>query len=135
MQPRLNAEIIIAAIAGFEQQKEHIEAQIVKLRSVLPSGGLAATSEAKRPRRTQSTVARKIAQTQKARRAKIHSLLVPPAAARVEKSMPKRRISEEGLKRIIAATKKRWALNRIEAAKAAKKTALVEKKRPIRKAA
>jgi hypothetical protein len=135
MQPRLNAEIVIAAIAGFEQQKQHIEAQIVKLRSVLPGGALATTSEANKPRRTQSTAARKIALRQKARRAKIHSLSVPPAAARVEKSMPKRRISEEGLKRIIAATKKRWALKGTEAAKTAKKTALVEKKRPIQKAA
>jgi hypothetical protein len=34
-----------------------------------------------------------------------------------EPAKPKRRISEEGIKRIIAATKKRWALKRAEAAK------------------
>ena len=134
MQQPLTAEIVTAAIAGFEQQKKHIEAQITKLRSVLHGGTPAATSEANKPRRTQSTAARKIAP--RARRAKIHSLSAPLAAARVENSMPKRRrISEEGMKRIIAATKKRWALKRIEAAKAAKKIALVKKKRPIQKAA
>jgi len=31
---------------------------------------------------------------------------------------PKRRISEDGMKRIVAATKKRWALKRAEEAKA-----------------
>jgi hypothetical protein len=133
MQQPLTAEIVTAAIAGFEQKKKHIEAQITKLRSVLHGGTPAATSEANKPRPTQSTAARKVAP--RARRAKIHSLSAPLAAARVEKSMPKRRISEEGMKRIIAATKKRWALKRIEAAKAAKKIALVKKKRPIPKAA
>ena len=134
MQQPLTAEIVTAAIAGFEQQKKHIEAQMAKLRSVLHGGTPAATSEANKPRRTQSTAARKVAP--RARRAKIHSLSAPLVAARVEKSMPKRRrISEEGMKRIIAATKKRWALKRIEAAKAAKKIALVKKKRPIQKAA
>ena len=134
MQQPLTAEIVTAAIAGFEQQKKHIEAQIAKLRSVRHDGTPAATSEANKPRRTQATAARKIAR--RARRAKIHSLSAPLAPARVEKLMPKRRrISEEGMKRIIAATKKRWALKRIEAAKAAKKIALVKKKRPIQKAA
>jgi hypothetical protein len=135
MQPRLTAEIVTAAIAGFEQQKQHIEAQIAKLRSVLPGGKFTATSEASKPRRRQSTAAQKMAPAQRARRAKIHSLSPALAATRVEESKPKRRISEEGLKRIIAATKKRWALKRIQAAKAVKKTALVEKKRPIGKAA
>jgi hypothetical protein len=45
------------------------------------------------------------------------------ASSRTAKTPPvkhsKRRISEEGMKRIIAATKKRWALKRAEAAKAA----------------
>jgi hypothetical protein len=53
-----------------------------------------------------------------------------------ELSKPKRRISKEGMKRIVAATKKRWARVRAEGAKAqparAKKTA--RKKSPVKKA-
>jgi hypothetical protein len=43
----------------------------------------------------------------------------PPTKTAPESAKPKRRISEEGMKRIIAATKKRWALKRAEAAKGA----------------
>ena len=136
MPQRLTAEIITAAIAGFEQQKQQIEAQIAKLRSMLPRAhALAATSEANKPRPRHSTAARKIALAQTGRRAKIHLLSGPLATTSVKESKPKRRISEEGLKRIIAATKKRWALKRAEAAKAAKTTARIAKRRPIHRAA
>ena len=51
----------------------------------------------------------------------------PPSKATPEPSKPKRKLSAAGRKAIIAATKKRWALKRAEAAKAkpasAKKTA------------
>jgi hypothetical protein len=55
-----------------------------------------------------------------------------------EPSKPKRRISEEGMKRIIAATKKRWRLQKAQAAKAqraAKKAAPARKKAAVKKAA
>jgi hypothetical protein len=44
----------------------------------------------------------------------------PALRAKPEPSKPKRRLSAAGRKAIIAATKKRWALKRAEAAKAAK---------------
>ena len=40
----------------------------------------------------------------------------PPLQATPEPAKPKRRLSTEGMKRIVAATKKRWALKRAEAA-------------------
>ncbi len=42
----------------------------------------------------------------------------PASKATPEPPKPKRRISEEGMKRIIAATKKRWRLQKAQAAKA-----------------
>ena len=36
--PKLTPEIITAAIAGFEQQKTRIDAQIAELRAMLPGG-------------------------------------------------------------------------------------------------
>jgi hypothetical protein len=62
----------------------------------------------------------------------------PPSKATPEPSKPKRRISEEGMKRIIAANKKRSALRRAEAAKAqgaAKKVAATRKKTAVNKSA
>jgi hypothetical protein len=57
-----------------------------------------------------------MAQVQKARWAKIRGESEPPAPKEAPK--PKGRISKEGLARIVAATKKRGALKRAEAAKA-----------------
>ena len=53
----------------------------------------------------------------------------PPSKAEPEPSRPKRRISKEGMARIIAATKKRWRL-----AKAAKAEPPVTKKAAVKKA-
>ena len=47
----------------------------------------------------------------------------PPSKATPEPSKPKRKLSAAGRKAIIAATKKRWALKRAEAAKAQLRTA------------
>src|SRR5262249_37093489 len=49
-----------------------------------------------------------------------------------EPEQPKRRISEEGMKRIIAATKKRW---RLQKAAAIAKSPVVKKSAPARKKA
>ena len=38
MPQKLTPEIIIAAIAGFEAQKNHIDSQIAELRSILDGG-------------------------------------------------------------------------------------------------
>jgi hypothetical protein len=55
----------------------------------------------------------------------------PSSKAKPEPSKPKRKLSAAGRKAIIAATKKRWALKRAEAAKGAKTAA----KKPAKKAA
>jgi hypothetical protein len=55
----------------------------------------------------------------------------PALRAKPEPSKPKRRLSAAGRKAIIAATKKRWALKRAEAAKAAKTAT----RKPAKKAA
>ena len=55
--------------------------------------------------------------------------------APLEFSKPKRKLSAAGRKAIIAATKKRWALKRAEAAKSAPVKAAAPKKAPAKKAA
>ena len=58
----------------------------------------------------------------------------PPSKATPEPSKPKRKLSAAGRKAIIAATKKRWALKRAEAAKAQRRTAKkAAKKKAARK--
>jgi hypothetical protein len=52
------------------------------------------------------------------RSAAIKGTTESPSHATPKPANPKRRISEEGMKRIIAATKKRWRLQKAEAAKA-----------------
>jgi hypothetical protein len=61
----------------------------------------------------------------------------PPLKATPEPSKPKRKLSAAGRKAIIAATKKRWALKRAEAAKAQLRTAkkAAKKKAATKKAA
>ena len=72
-----------------------------------------AATDAASPKRKKFSAAarRKMAQAQKARWAKVRGDSKTPEKS--EKT--KRRISPEGMKRIIAATKKRWALQRAAA--------------------
>jgi cell division septum initiation protein DivIVA len=126
MPRKLTDEIVKAAIEGFTAQKAHLNQRIAELRTMLNGGSVqvAATSEPApaRHRRMSATVRRKIATAQKARWERVRGESEPrPAKA----SKPKRRISPEGLKRIIAATKRRWKLQR----------AAAKKKVPARKAA
>jgi hypothetical protein len=66
-----------------------------------------------------------MALAQKARWAKIKGEIEPPPPPAPGPPKPKRRISAEGMKRIIAATKKRWRLQ-----KAAAKSATAKKVAP-----
>jgi hypothetical protein len=122
MPQKLTNEIITAAIAGFEAQKKHIDAQIAELRNMLNgrSTAEAAAPEAppNRKGRVSAAVRRRMAQAQKQRWAKIRGESEPPLKAnpKASKLKPKRKLSEAGRQAIIAATKKRWAL--IKAAKA-----------------
>ena len=123
----LTAEIITAAIDGYEFQKTRIDAKITELRALLPGGfaETAATPEAPTRKRKKFSAAsrRKMAMAQKARWAKIKGESEPPAPPTPKAPKPKRRISKEGMARIIAATKKRWRLQKAAAKAAAKKAA------------
>ena len=142
MPTKLTPEIITAAIEGFEAQKTRIDAQIAELRAVLTGGSTepAATPEAPTHKRKKfsAVVRRKMALAQKARWAKIKGESEPPSpAATSEAPKPKRRISKEGMARIIAATKKRWRAQKAAAkaqSTAAKKAAPARKRAAAKKA-
>jgi hypothetical protein len=107
-QAKVSAEIIAAAIEGFEVQKKRIDGQIAELRSMLPGGEPAGPAEATRPKRKISAAARKrMAQAQKARWAKTKQGSEPTAMAEVEK--PKRKISAAARRKMAEGAKKRWA--------------------------
>jgi hypothetical protein len=136
MPTNLTLEIITAAILGFEEQKRRINSQIAELQARL-SGGPAATATPEAPTRKRKKFSaasrRKMAMAQKARWAKLRGESEPSAPAKAPKA--KRRISEEGMKRIIAATKKRWRLQKAAAKAAAKKSAPARKKAAVKKTA
>ena len=136
---KLTAEIIAAAIDGYEFQKTRIDTKIAELRTML-SGGPAppVTLEPKTPKRRKISGAgrARIAEAQRRRWANMRGESEPSAAP--ESPKPKRRISKAGMARIIAATKERWA--RVRAAKAqqektarkaARKKAAVGKAAPV----
>ena len=115
MPQKLTPEIIIAAIAGFEAQKDNIDSRIAEIRSMLDGGRSepAATTETVKPRKKRSAaVRRRMALAQRARFAKLKQGSEPTPKPK------KRKLSAAGRKAISEATKKRWA-----AIKAAKKVA------------
>jgi hypothetical protein len=68
---------------------------------------------ARKGRKRSAAVRKRMKEAQRLRWARIRGESGPPAMP--EPSKPKRRISAEGMKRIIAATKKRWRLQRAAA--------------------
>ena len=81
---KLSAEIIQAAIQGFELQKQRIDAQIAELRQMLRDYHAPATAakESARPRPKMSAAARKrIAAAQRARWAKLKTEAGPSQKA------------------------------------------------------
>ena len=135
----LTAPIITAAIEGFELQKRRVDGQIAELRAMLP-GGIAvndATPDAApRKRKRLSAAARKrMGDAQRLRWAKIRGESQSPTLATAQPAKPKRRISEEGMKRTIAARKKRWRLQKAAAkAKSAASKKTVAKKATVKTA-
>jgi hypothetical protein len=87
-------------------------------------------SASRKRRKISAAVRRKMALGQKARWARMRGEAEPPAPDTAIAPKTKRRISKEGMARIIAATKKRWA-----AVKAAQAAGLAETKKaaPARK--
>jgi hypothetical protein len=118
---KLTAEIINAALEGFEQQKLRIDAQIAELRQMLQGGptATAATPEVPKGKRGKMNAAarKRIGDAQRKRWAESKKTSSPVAP---EVPKPKRKLSAAGKAAIVAATKKRWARVRAEAAKAAK---------------
>jgi hypothetical protein len=135
---KLTPEILTAAIAGFEQQKLRIDAQIAELRTMLPGGRTepAATPEGpKGKRRKMSAAARKrIGDAQRKRWAESKRPSEPQSQPAATSEVPKRKrkLSAAGRLAIGEATKKRWAA--FHAAKQAEKPA-VAKKRAAKKTA
>jgi hypothetical protein len=136
MPTKLTDEIINAAIEGFEAQKRRIDEHIGELRAMLhgvPARSAAAPEAPGRTRKKFSAAARrKMALAQKTRWAKIKGQS-EPSSTTPEPPKPKRRISPEGMKRIIAATKKRWRLQKA-AAKSAPTKKVASKKVAVKKA-
>ena len=141
---KLTAEIIHAAIEGFESQKRRIDSQVDELRQLLNGGRpetVTTSGAPARKRKMGAAARRRIAAAQKARWAKIRGEAEPASSPGAPKpTKQKRKLSAAGRKAISEATKRRWALKRAEAQKsqstvakkaAAKKTA---DKRPRKKA-
>jgi len=127
--PRLTPEILSAAIDGFEAQKAQIDIQIAELRAMLPGAAKPTVADAPavpaRKRKKFSAATRlRMKQAQQLRWARIKGEAepaAPPAPPKTEKPKAKRQISPEGIARIIAATKKRWAAKRAAEKASAKK--------------
>ena len=113
---KLTAEILNAAILGFEEQKRRIDTQITELRAMLLGGptATAATPEVpKGKRRRMSAAARKrIGDAQRKRWADSKKESAPPSPVAPK---TKRRLSAAGKPAIVAALKKRWAAKRAAA--------------------
>jgi hypothetical protein len=122
--PKLTNEVINAAIEGFKARKTRINERIAELSAMLsPKSAQSSpiTQAALTKRRKFSTSARRrMREAQRLRWAKIRG---ETAEAGKHSAKPERRISKQGLQNIIAATKRRWALKRLEAAKAKKAAA------------
>jgi len=115
MPQKLTPEILIAAIAGFEVQKDHIDSRIAEIRSILDGGRTQATAptETGRPRKKFSAATRrKMAAAQRARYAKLKQGSEPTQAVTAK---PKRKMSASARKRIAAAQRKRWAIKKAAA--------------------
>jgi hypothetical protein len=117
MPTKLTAEIVTAAIDGYEAQKTRIDAQIAELRAMLHPGSHEPVDTEKteaaphrKRKRFSATAIRRMREAQRQRWAKVRGESAPPAAvAKPEPPKPKRKLSKAGRANIVAALKKRWA--------------------------
>src|SRR5260370_33163401 len=101
---KLTENIILAAIEGFESQKQKLDAEIAALRAMLDGGpGETATPETPTLKRRKFSAAarRKMALAQKARWAKINGESEAQAPATPEPPKPKRKLSKAGRAAIV----------------------------------
>jgi hypothetical protein len=120
----LSRDILSAVLAGFQLDKQRIDAKIAEVQALLNGSSESAPAPSfsggtPKKRKRSAAVRKRMAEAQKARWAKIKGESEPGAP---EAPKAKRQISPEGMKRIIAATKKRWRLKRAQAATAATPT-------------
>ena len=108
MLTKLNTEILTAAIAGYEEQKRRLDAQIAELRQMLSPGASDVSARGPRKRRRMSAAARaRMAAAQQKRWAKAKQ--DPGAVSSGTPGRKKRKLSAAGRRAIIEATKRRWA--------------------------
>jgi cell division septum initiation protein DivIVA len=111
MHPKLDREVITAAIDGFEEQKKRINAQIAELRQML-TGGASSSADLSRAttkrRRMLATARARIAAAQRKRWA-AQRTAGPESGTTSAPVRKKRKLSAAGRKAIIEATKRRWA--------------------------
>jgi hypothetical protein len=110
MPTKLNTEIVNAAIAGFEEKKKRLDAQIVELRNLLSPAGPDGAGGAPRKRRMSAAARARIAAAQRKRWAATRKQA--GAASSTAPARKKRKLSAAGRKAIIEATKQRWAAYR-----------------------
>ena len=116
MSTKLSPEIIAAAIAGFESQRQHIDSQIAELRAMLNGARphtVAAAHHGQR-RKVSAAARKRMAEGQQRRWAAAKGL---SEAATITSPKRKRRLSPAGRAAIVAALKKRWAIKRAAAAR------------------
>jgi hypothetical protein len=119
------ADVLSGIIDQLERQKTAIERALTALRQIEEIATPGAATEVKsftaaevptlKRRKFSAASRRKMALAQKARWAKIKTEIEPPSPLTPEPPKPRRQISAEGMKRIIAATKKRWRLQKAAA--------------------
>ena len=141
--PTLTRDILLAALAGFQVDRQRIDAQIAEVQTMLAGGGspkkgASVSDEApKKGRRKKfsAAVRKRMAQAQKARWAKIEGDAAPEPMA-PEPAKAKRKLSAAGRAAIVKALKERWALKKAaEAAKSAPARKSASKKAAGKKAA
>jgi hypothetical protein len=106
-QLKLTADILTAAVIGFEVQKAEIDAKMSDIRRLLGDGtGVTAPDEPPKPRKKRSAaVRRRMKIAQQLRWTKTKQSSPPPA----DTAKPKRKVSRAARKKMAAAQKKRWA--------------------------
>jgi hypothetical protein len=113
VQITLTAELLAAALEGFEAKKNRIDARIEEIRGMLEVGRRepVATSDTERLKRTRSAAVRrrmKIAQQLRWKKIKENVEPLQPAATS-EPTKPKRRVSASARRKMALAQKAWWA--------------------------
>jgi hypothetical protein len=112
MPTKLNTEIVAAAIAGFEEQKKRLNAQIAELRQMLNPSAADGSAPTPVGRRMSVAARARIAAAQRKRWATAGKQA--GAATTTAPTRKKRKLSAAGRRAIIEATKRRWAALRKE---------------------